>query len=150
MANNIVIENARLLFRNFSGVESKFNPAGRRNFCVVINPELVQTLKEDGWNVKFLNPRDPEDEPTPYLQVSLSYAYYPPKIFLVNSHGKTLIDESTVNMLDWAEIENVDLIVRPYAYEIAGRNGIKAYVKSMYITLAEDEFDQKYADAPMN
>ncbi|MDR2395829.1 MAG: hypothetical protein LBD57_04450 [Endomicrobium sp.] len=144
-----MIEHARILFRNFSGVESKFNPAGRRNFCVVINDEMVDILKNDGWNIKFLQPREEDDLPTPYLQVSVSYNYYPPKIFLISSNGKTPVDENMVNMLDWAEFENVDLIIRPYNYEAAGRSGIKAYVRSMYITLVEDEFDSKYGDIPI-
>ena len=42
--NNIVIENARIGFRNFSGKEGQFNPAGRRNFCVFIETPLVNRL----------------------------------------------------------------------------------------------------------
>lgn len=147
--NNIVIENARIGFRNFSGQEGKFNPAGRRNFCVFIETDLAQTLERDGWNVRWLDPIDQNEDKQAYLQVAVSFDNIPPKIILVTSRGKSQLDGDSVGILDWAEIENVDLIIRPYNWSLpGGKSGVKAYVKSMYVTIHEDEFESKYYDVP--
>ncbi len=146
--NNIVIENAQIGFRNFSGNAGKFNPAGRRNFCVFLDNDLGKVLESDGWNVRWLQPKDADDEPKPYLQVAVSYDNIPPKIVLVTKKGKTILDDTSVNILDWAEISSVDLIIRPYNWEVSGKGGVKAYVKSMYVSIVEDEFESKYYDVP--
>ena len=145
---NIVIENARIGFRNFSGEEGKFNPAGRRNFCVFLESDLGKVLQEDGWNIRWLQPREEGDEEQAYMQVAVSYANIPPKILMITGGGKTMMNDNTIGMMDWAEIENVDLIIRPYNWEVNGKSGVKAYVKSMYITIREDEFAHKYRDIP--
>ena len=146
MNNNIVIENAKIGFRNFSGKAAKFNPAGRRNFCVFLDKEDGLKLEEDGWNIRWLQPREEGDDLVPYLQITVSYENIPPKIVLVTKKRKTVLDDISVDELDTAEIENVDLIIRPYNWSVQGKDGIKAYVKSMYVTIVEDEFAEKYYD----
>lgn len=146
--NNIAIENARIGFRNFSGKEGKFNPAGRRNFCVFLETELAKVLENDNWNVRWLDPRDEGDEKQAYIQVAVSFDNVPPKMILVSKKGKTVLDEESVNILDWAEIENVDIILRPYNWSVNGKEGVKAYVKSMYVSIVEDEFEDKYYEVP--
>lgn len=148
VSNNITIEGARIVFRNFEGKEGKFNTAGKRNFCVLLDDELAKTFKEDGWNIKWLEPREEGDEPQAYIQVAVSFGVIPPKIVLITSSGKQALDERNINILDWAEIENADVIIRPYNWEMNGKTGVKAYVKALYITIAEDEFERKYADVP--
>jgi len=146
--NNIVMENARIGFRNFSGKEGKFNPAGKRNFCVFIETELAIKLEDDGWNVRWLQPKDEGDDRQAYLQVAVDYKNIQPKIVLVTSKNKTILDGESVNVLDWIEIKEIDLMIRPYNWSVNGKSGVKAYVKSMYVTIMEDIFEQKYMDVP--
>lgn len=142
--DNITMSDARIIFRNFSGKESKFNKAGAMNFCVVLDKDLAEKLKADGWNVKEGRKNDEYEEPLRYLQVSVSFDYYPPKIYMISGGAKTMLSADTVSILDWADIEHVDLIIRPYIWEVNGKSGVKAYLKNLYVTVENNEFDTKY------
>lgn len=142
------IEGARLIFRNFSGEAKAYNPEGRRNFCILLEPEMAEVLANDGWNVKMLQPREEGDEPQPYLQVAVNFKNVPPKIVFITSKNKTVLDEESIDKLDWIEIANADVIISPYKWSVQGKEGIKAYLKSLYITAVEDEFESKYYDVP--
>jgi hypothetical protein len=145
----VVLENCRILFRNFGGEEGRFNAKGDRNFHVLLGQDEAEAMLKDGWNVKYLQPREEGDEPQPILKVKVKYGKgQPPRVILITSRGKTPLDESMLNVLDWAEIENVDLIVRPYQWDVNGNQGVTAYLKSIYVTIREDELEKKYLDVP--
>ena len=146
-----LFEDCRIIFRNFAGEQSQYNRAGDRNFCVVIeDSEEAKKLADDGWNIKYLPPLDEGGEETAYLPVAVSFSNVPPTVVMLSSRGRTHLDESTIDILDYAEIEKVDLIVNPYNWEVNGKSGVKAYVKSMYVTISEDELARKYAEFDTN
>lgn len=145
---NITIEGARILFRNFSGKEGQYNREGDRNFALVLdNADAVQMLA-DGWNIKYLKPREEGDEPQAYMQVAVSYKSRPPRVVMITSRGRNNLDEDMVDILDWVDIAKVDVIVNPYQWAVSGKSGIKAYLKTIFITIQEDELELKYADVP--
>jgi hypothetical protein len=148
MANDretVTIEGAQLVFKNFSGAEGQYNAAGEREFSVILDHEDAQSMVARGWNVKYLKPREEDDAPTPYLPIKVSYKVRPPTVVMITSTARTRLDESSIETLDWADIRSADLIVTPYAWTVGAKTGIKAYLKSLYVTVEEDELERKYA-----
>ncbi len=141
---NLKIENARIVYRNFAGKAGKFTPEGRRSFSVVLDEETALKLKEDGWNVKSRPSKFDDNEIFYTLPVFVNFDYYPPKIYMVANGKPTEMDEDNVRELDNAEITGVDLLIRPREWEVNGAHGVKAYVKVMYANIEVDDFAAKY------
>lgn len=146
--NDLTIEDARIIFRNFSGKEGTYNAAGNRNFNVLLDPEVAQAMIEDGWNVKFLKPREEGEDPQARIEVTVSYKARPPRVGLISSRGRALLNEQLIEILDYADIEKVDVIISPYSWTVGEKTGVKAYLKTIFVTIREDELERKYADVP--
>lgn len=145
---SLTVENARILWRNFSGRQTQYNAKGKRNFNLVVPPEDVEAMKADGWNVKTKQPRPdyPDDVPLSTLKVIVNYSENtrPPRVVLIAGDDRTELDESTVDMLDRVQIENVDLIINPSYYDVNGSTGYTAYLQSIYVTIVQDDLEKKY------
>jgi hypothetical protein len=145
-AKTFMIEGAQIIFRNFEGKEGQYNRKGSRNFAVIIPDEkTAQKMLKDGWNVKYLEAREEGDENVPYISVEVSFKNRPPRVVMLTSRARTNLTEDTVEVLDWANIENADLICRAYEWDVNGKTGVKAYLQSLFVTIEEDFLERKYA-----
>lgn len=140
-----MVEGAELMFRNFAGKEGMYNKEGDRNFCVRLDDETAADLQALGWAVKYLKVREEGDTPTPYIEVAVGFKIRPPRIVMMTSKARTNLTEDNVEVLDWADIENADLIARAYHWSNSSGEGIKAYLQSLFITIREDALERKYA-----
>jgi hypothetical protein len=143
----VTIENAVLRYKNFSGSAKTYNAKGLRNFHVVLPNDLATMLERDGWNVRWHEPNeDRGEEAWASLKIAVRFDNYPPRIVLITKNGKSVLDEESVDLLDSAEIKTVDLQISPSRWENNGKNGIKAYLSKMFVTLSEDDLELKYSD----
>lgn len=147
---NYIIEGARIMWRNFAGAPDRFNDDPGGNFTLFLSEHDAEQMAAQGYNVKRLDPRDPEDgDGQPILRVKVKFNKYPPNVVLVTKGGtaRTKLDESTVSVADQVIIQSADVSISPSNWTNArGESGIAAYLKSAFLTLEEDALDDKYAD----
>lgn len=145
-AKTFMIEDAPIIFRNFAGKEGQYNREGDRNFAVILPDDVAVQMLDDGWNVRFLKSQDENDEElTPYVTVAVNFRNRPPRVILLTSTTRTQLDEESVEILDWADIQTADLIARGYEWNVNGKTGVKAYLQSLFVTIEEDELERKYS-----
>lgn len=145
--NILEIEDARIIFRNFSGLGSKFNREGDRNFAVVIpTEELKDELVEAGWNVKIKPPRDEDESPFMFLPVKIKFNNRGPAVYIVSGGQVTKLSEETIDMLDEIDIASVDMDIRPYDWDVNGKTGRTAYLQAINVIQNIDRFGAMYAN----
>jgi len=148
---NITITGASIGLKNFSGRPTPFNDAGgKRTFAVFLNEDEAADYAAQGYPIKRTRPNEESENGDPFMMVTVRFSEngIGPKIVLVNSVGKRLIEEAEVGTLDDYRLKDIDIVIRPYEYDYHGKLGVKAMLKTMYATVEEDEFDKKYADVP--
>lgn len=150
------IDDARIIFRNFSGAPSKFNREGDRNFAVVIpDEEIADALVKEGWNVKVRPPRDDDDSPFMYLPVKIKFNVRGPNVYLVSGNVQNKLDEDTVGCLDSIDIRSVDMDIQAYDWvRQEGRpdekRGRTAYLQAIRVHQEIDRFAERHDDVPFN
>ena len=137
----LMIDDARIVYRNFSGTGSRYNREGDRNFAVVIpDQEIADALIENGWNVKIKPPREEGDSPFMYMPIKVKFNDRGPNGYLVTGKRMNRLDEESVSCLDDVDIQSVDMDIRPYDWEVNGRSGRSAYLQSIKVTQRIDRF----------
>ena len=151
----ILFKNVKILpgsFRNFAGKPDKFNPAGgKRYFHIVIDdPDFAQAMRDDGWNVRILAPREEGDTPVNYLKVSVSFPTpernSSMRIVQFVGNNSVELTEDTVDILDCAYITKANVSIRPYYWATSGNSGTAAYLKTLHVTLEEEDFSDDYIE----
>lgn len=149
---NLTFNNAKIKWKNFAGEErAPFNAKGNRNFVIELDDiEQYEALQELGWSPKLQKPTENNEDPKPFLPVTVKYTANgrPPRAQLINSRGRVALNEDSLFALDFADIEKVDLVIRAFQWEFNGRTGVKAMLVSIYVTVHEDELERRYASIP--
>lgn len=147
--NKVMMDDVRIIYRNFSGRPSQYNREGDRNFNIVIDDEeIANRLVEEGWNVKIKAPREEGMPPFMTLAVKVKFNDFGPKVYLVTNGRMTELDEDTVFVLDNIDIQRVDLDIHPYDWCVQGKEGRTAYLEKIAVVQEADRFTERYCSDP--
>ena len=154
--NNLFIENTRFIFNtNFSGdpKRDKYGSSERKGNIVIPDIDMARRLIDEGFNVKMTKPKEGyEDEyvPTYYILAKLAYRdrngepkQWPPKVILVAGDSATELNEESVNCIDYAWIDHVNVVLKTYESE----RGKSFYIKTMEVfqRINDDPILARYA-----
>lgn len=144
----VLVDDARIIYKNFAGKGDKFNREGDRKFSLLItSQEVADAFIDQGYNVKIKAPRDEDDTPFMYLEVKVKFNNRGPVAYLKSGSNVRMLDEDTIEILDNIAIDSVDMDIRPYDWEANGKTGRAAYLQSIHVTQKIfDRFADRYSD----
>lgn len=145
----LMIDDARICYKNFSGKPTPFNKAGGvREFHLVIpNEDIKDTLlnnkSRDGasWNVRIKDPREEGEAPFLHMKVNVRFNEFGPKVYLVTGGRQHRLDEEDVGILDNMDIASVDMDIRPNDTVVQGVAYRTAYLQSIRVHQRIDRFE---------
>ena len=149
------LESPKIFMTNFAGVPSNNNPQGHRQFAMEIpTQEMADAMKAEGWSVWYTKESERYGEPRPCITVEMRYhhekdlEYLNPKIYKCtrNNPRGTLLTEDLLGDLENDEIEDIVLWINPSHWSVNGKEGIKAYVHSMWVKVEDDDPTKKFWD----
>lgn len=140
------IEDAHVIWRNMEGRQTPYNVPGKRNFSIVLTLELAAELEREGWEPKYKLPKEEGDEPLIHLPIKVNFeSKVPPKVVMITAKNRTPLDKDTVKIFDRVVITYCDIMLNQYPWEVNGKSGVTAYLKTIFFKIYEDPIDLKYA-----
>lgn len=148
---HLQIDDATLIYKNFSGEKDAFNREGSMKFSIrIYDEDIAEALRNDtnkygaGWNVKSKPPREEGDAPFMHLPVKVKFNSRGPRVVLISGDNKVELDEDSIKCLDNMDMECVDLDIRPYDDELNGRPFRSAWLDKMVVVQKVDRFIERY------
>lgn len=146
--NIIKIDNAKIKYKNFSGVSrSNMDREGDRKFTLVIpvrdeeDERIIQEMVDEGYYISLKPPV--EEGGVPEYHVTCHLGNFSPQIYKhVGDNVFTLSDE-TIPILDRDQVISVDLGLKGSQNRMA-KNGMVMYVEVMHVYVAENILSDMY------
>ena len=149
----LVVENAVIMWSNFGGSPTKFNPnGGKRTFDLVLTERVAMSLISDGWNVKTVKSKKDEDSVMYVTEIAVNPSSSTVVSLCEEVNGKKYrfkVKPEDYSTLDTYQYSTIDLLIRPYVHgrENSAGSTIKGYLHQMnLVRLNDDYFREKYAD----
>lgn len=135
---SLVIKDAEIYFKNFRGKELPYNPGGKRMFCVRIDGRKAKKLKKEGWAIKEMYINKSQTKKRWYLPVTIYDTWADTalnsRVFAIIRSGDlhlcNQLSHRSMGLLDIAKIINSRMVIRGYEWNIRGKQGIKAYLRT--------------------
>ena len=143
--DDLLFEDARILWPNFGGNPTLYNRDGDRMFNIWLpDKKTAEELAEKTWNVKEKTVKE-TGEPYWLLPVAVKFENYPPTIHKVGNltAQDVLLNEETVELLDLLTIVHAKLHITPYDWSVNGKTGRKAYLREGWFIVDESPLTLK-------
>lgn len=142
-----MVDDARIIWRNFSGRATQYNREGDRNYALIIpNQETADEFIKRGWNVKIKPPREEGEAPFMFINVNVKYGgRRDPEVYLYAGANRTELNEHTVKLLDDVEIERCNMDLRPHDWSGTGEK-CSAYMQAIEVFQNVSRFAARFAE----
>ena len=81
-----------------------------------------------------------------FLPVKVKFNDRGPRVYLITGNRKNELDEDSIGCLDDIDILTVGLDIRPYDWEVNGKEGRTAYLQSIAVVQQLDRFAERYSE----
>jgi len=141
----IELQDAKLIYPNFTGAANELNKAGERNANVLIDDLLAAQLAAIGWNIRIGKSSDPDVMPGKFIKFNINMnAKYPPRLWLISGGRRPeLMAPEEFNILDYARFKSVSLRINHHIWQEKPQR-ISGYLEEGFFELLPDPLRERY------